>query len=508
VPYRAFRNKLTASYIAPFVIALAVLAGIILWRLADQVSINRWVEHTDRVILTAKDTELALRDVQLSYRAYLQSSDKRYLSEFAGARSEFEGDLSKMAAEVADNAEQLQRLRKINDLQEHWFKTIDTLIGRKDNRQLTAGDLVQVRSYAEAIFGALEDFIADENRFRSVRAARQESEYRIIFILVPLLSGLAVLFLGYYGWRQIQLASEQFYEALEIAESARIEAERARNEAENERSETEKARTAAEESSRKAEEASRAKDTFIGTVSHELKNPLNSIMLWSSALQRDPALGEKAQEGLAAIERAAKAQAQLIEDLLDISRIESGRMRLEIHLIDLAEVVKAGVESIRIAAEAKSITLRESYDPRVGPIAGDAGRLQQVVWNLVSNAVKFTPHGGEVRIRVERINSHAEIIVADTGRGIEPAALESVFDRFWQQDSAGESRHGVGLGLSIVKEIVSMHGGTVSANSAGAGKGSTFTVRLPLAASVDLSGDPDGDSRTGQIGAGARLGKG
>jgi signal transduction histidine kinase len=508
VPSRAFRNKLTASYIAPFVIALAVLAGIILWRLADQVSINRWVEHTDRVILTAKDTELALRDVQLSYRAYLQSSDKRYLIEFAGARSEFEGDLRKMAAEVADNAEQLQRLRKINDLQEHWFKTIDTLIGRKDNRQLTAGDLVQVRSYAEAVFNALEDFIADENRIRSVRAARQESEYRIIFILVPLLSGLAVLFLGYYGWRQIQLASEQFYEALEIAESARSEAERARNEAENERSETEKARTAAEESSRKAEEASRAKDTFIGTVSHELKNPLNSIMLWSSALQRDPALGEKAQEGLAAIERAAKAQAQLIEDLLDISRIESGRMRLDIHLIDLAEVVKAGVESIRIAAETKSITMRESCDLRVGPIAGDAGRLQQVVWNLVSNAVKFTPHGGEVRIRVERINSHAEIIVADTGRGIEPAALQSVFDRFWQQDGAGESRHGVGLGLSIVKEIVSMHGGTVSANSAGAGKGSTFTVRLPLAASVDLSADPDGDSRTGQIGAGARLGKG
>jgi signal transduction histidine kinase len=507
VPYRAFRNKLTASYIAPFLIAMAVLAGIILWRLADQVSINRWVEHTDRVILTAKDTELALRDVQLSYRAYLQSSDKRYLSEFAGARSEFEGDLRKMAAEVADNAEQLQRLRKIDDLREHWFKTIGTLIGRKDNRQLTAGDLVQVRSYAEAIFGALEDFIADENRLRSVRAARQESEYRIIFILVPLLSGLAVLFLGYYGWRQIQLASEQFYEALEIAESARSEAERARNEAENERSETEKARTAAEESSRKAEEASRAKDTFIGTVSHELKNPLNSILLWSSALQRDPD-GEKAQEGLAAIERAAKAQAQLIEDLLDISRIESGRMRLEIHLIDLAEVVKAGVESMRIAAEAKSITMRESCDPRVGPIAGDSGRLQQVVWNLVSNAVKFTPHGGEVRIRVERTNSHAEIIVADTGRGIEPAALESVFDRFWQQDGAGESRHGVGLGLSIVKEIVSMHGGTVSANSAGAGKGSTFTVRLPLAASVDIAGDHDGDSGTGQIGAGARLGKG
>ena len=138
----------------------------------------------------------------------------------------------------------------------------------------------------------------------------------------------------------------------------------------------------------------------------------------------------------------------------------------------------------------KSITLQEIIDPRVDSVAGDPGRLQQVVWNLVSNAVKFTPNGGKIQVRVERINSHVEIIVADTGQGIEPAALGSVFDRFWQADGTAQSKHGVGLGLSIVKEIVSLHGGTVVAHSEGAGKGSTFTVRLPLPVSTIPSLEP------------------
>jgi CheY-like chemotaxis protein/two-component sensor histidine kinase len=170
----------------------------------------------------------------------------------------------------------------------------------------------------------------------------------------------------------------------------------------------------------------------------------------------------------------------LIEDLLDVSRIETGRLRLDVQAVDLAEVVRAGVESMRMAAEAKSITLQEIIDPRVDFVAGDPARLQQVVWNLVSNAVKFTPNGGKIQVRVERINSHVEIVVADTGKGIEPSSLPLVFDRFWQADGTGRSSQGAGLGLSIVKEIVGLHGGTVAAHSEGLGKGATFTVRLPL----------------------------
>jgi signal transduction histidine kinase len=155
-------------------------------------------------------------------------------------------------------------------------------------------------------------------------------------------------------------------------------------------------------------------------------------------------------------------------------------MRLDVQLVDLAEVVKARVEGMRASAEAKFILLQEIMDPRIDCVVGDPGRLQQVVWNLICNAVKFTPNGGKIQVRVERINSHVEISITDTGQGIEPAALRLVFDRFWQADDAAQTKHGVGLGLSIVKEIVSLHGGTVVAQSEGAGKGSTFTVRLPL----------------------------
>jgi signal transduction histidine kinase len=186
------------------------------------------------------------------------------------------------------------------------------------------------------------------------------------------------------------------------------------------------------------------------------------------------------RRGLGAIERAVRVQAQLVEDLLDVSRIESGRLRLDVQTVDLADVVRAGVESMRTAAEAKSITLQEIIDPRVDFIAGDPARLQQVVWNLVSNAVKFTPSGGKIQVRVERINSHVEIVVADTGKGIEPSSLRLVFDRFWQAEGQGRSSQGAGLGLSIVKEIVGLHGGTVAAHSEGLGKGAMFTVRLPL----------------------------
>jgi CheY-like chemotaxis protein len=181
-----------------------------------------------------------------------------------------------------------------------------------------------------------------------------------------------------------------------------------------------------------------------------------------------------------AIDRAARTQAQLIEDLLDVSRIESGRLRLDVQATDLAKVVKSAVDSMRLAAEAKSIALHDIIDTNVSLIAGDPKRLEQVVWNLLSNAIKFTPRGGKVQVRLERINSHVEIIVTDNGQGIAASSVPYVFDRFWQETGSGQNRPGVGLGLSIVKELVALHGGTVMAHSDGVGNGSTFTVRLPL----------------------------
>jgi CheY-like chemotaxis protein len=186
--------------------------------------------------------------------------------------------------------------------------------------------------------------------------------------------------------------------------------------------------------------------------------------------------------GLEVIERNARMQAQLTEDLLDMSRITSGKMRLDIQSVEPASFVEAAIETVRPAAEGKGIRLRPLLDAAAGPIAGDPDRLQQVVWNLLTNAIKFTPKDGSVQVRLERVNSHIEITITDTGIGIKPEFLPHVFDRFRQEDSSStRSARGLGLGLSIVKHLVELHGGSVRAASPGEGGGTTFTVRLPVA---------------------------
>ncbi|HEV2296105.1 MAG TPA: PAS domain S-box protein [Tepidisphaeraceae bacterium] len=230
-----------------------------------------------------------------------------------------------------------------------------------------------------------------------------------------------------------------------------------------------------------AERASRMKDEFLATLSHELRTPLNAILGWSQILAGGAKDAEDLSEGLRTIERNARAQTQIIEDLLDMSRIISGKVRLDVQRIDLAPVVHGAVESIKPAAEAKGISLQAVLDPLAGPVSGDPNRLQQVMWNLLTNAVKFTPRGGRVQVVVERVNSHLEISVSDTGEGIEPEFLPHVFDRFRQADASTTRRHGgLGLGLAIVKQLVELHGGSIRASSSGPGTGATFTVSLPM----------------------------
>ena len=230
-----------------------------------------------------------------------------------------------------------------------------------------------------------------------------------------------------------------------------------------------------------AERASRMKDDFLATLSHELRTPLNAILGWSQIMETNPTDTETVAEGVSVISRNARVQTQMIEDLLDMSRIISGKLRLDVKRVDLAEVVTAAIESVAPSAAAKSLRIERVLDPIAGPVSGDPSRLQQVVWNLLTNAVKFTPKGGKVQVVVERVNSHVEITVSDTGQGIKPEFLPFVFDRFRQADASTTRRFGgLGLGLSIVKQIVELHGGTVRVKSSGEGKGSSFTVNLPL----------------------------
>lgn len=229
------------------------------------------------------------------------------------------------------------------------------------------------------------------------------------------------------------------------------------------------------------EQANQTKDEFLATVSHELRTPLNAMMGWATILRRGGLDATTTAHALEVLERNARSQAQLIEDLLDVSRIITGKLRLDALPLSLAQVIKAAVDVVHPAADARGVRLEVMLDPLAGPVLGDSGRLQQVVWNLLNNAVKFTLDGGRVQIRLQRTNSHVEIVVSDNGQGISQEFLPFVFDRFRQADGSLARKHGgMGLGLAIVRHLVELHGGTVSAFSAGRNKGSIFTVKLPL----------------------------
>jgi PAS domain S-box-containing protein len=309
-------------------------------------------------------------------------------------------------------------------------------------------------------------------------AARDEEHFNLIrnlgfksAMILPLVArgrthGLITLVIAesgrHYDKTDLALAEDLAQRAAFAVDNARLyrEAQRARAEAEH---------------------ANRAKDEFLATVSHELRTPLNAIIGWAHMLRHnkfDEATTERAME---TIERNSRAQARLIEDILDVSRIITGKLRLDVQPIELIPVVEAAIDAVRPAADAKEIRLQTILDPRAGPISGDPGRLQQVVWNLMSNAVKFTSRGGRIQIRLERVNSHVEIIVSDTGQGISAELLPYIFERFRQGDSSSTRIHGgLGLGLAIVRHLVELHGGTVHASSMGDGEGATFTVKLPL----------------------------
>jgi len=233
-----------------------------------------------------------------------------------------------------------------------------------------------------------------------------------------------------------------------------------------------------------AERVGRMKDEFLATLSHELRTPLSAILGWATLLRSEGgATQPEFEEGIEIIERNARSQAQLIEELLDMSRVINGKLRLDVQPVDLQAVVSDAVASIRPSADAKGIRVTHVLDPKGGTITGDPNRLQQVLWNLLTNAVKFTPKGGRVQVFLRRVNSHVEISVMDSGQGISAEFLPHLFTRFSQADTSIARKHGgLGLGLALVKSLIELHGGNVKASSEGEGQGSTFVVSLPLTA--------------------------
>ena len=307
-----------------------------------------------------------------------------------------------------------------------------------------------------------------------------------------------------YGWLYLsdRLDEEEFSEADErlaatltaqaavayenarlYTEAQRHAAELQQEVAEREQAEQERARLLVREQAARAEAeaANRAKDEFLATLSHELRTPLTAVLGWARLLRTGNLPAGTVEGALETIERNAKAQSQLIDDLLDVSRIITGKLRLDSRPVDIAGVITAAIDSVRPAARAKSISLQVELDPMSGPLLGDAVRLQQVAWNLLSNAVKFTPEGGRVNVRLRRMDSHVEVVVEDTGQGIAAEFLPHVFDRFRQADGTTTRKHGgLGLGLAIARHLVELHGGSIRADSRGDGQGASFCVTLPL----------------------------
>ena len=231
-----------------------------------------------------------------------------------------------------------------------------------------------------------------------------------------------------------------------------------------------------------AETASRMKDEFLATVSHEIRTPLNAIIGWSHLLRSGRLDKATAARAVETIDRNAKSQAQLIEDILDASRIVTGKLRLNTEPVDIASVINAAIDSVQLAIDSKDLHLEVTLDPSARHTVGDSNRLQQIVWNLLANAIKFTPAGGHIEVKVERADDTLQLRVSDTGQGIGASFLPFIFDRFRQADGTTTREHGgLGLGFAIVRHLVELHGGTIKADSAGEGLGATFTIRLPLA---------------------------
>ena len=316
------------------------------------------------------------------------------------------------------------------------------------------------------------------------------------YLAVPVVSSSGEVLGGlFFGHPQPDIFSDREEQiVVGLASQAAIAMDNARlyEAAKKARAEAEKAANDNALLYRQAEESGRLKEEFLATISHELRTPLNAILGWARMLRSGQLSDDNAAKALDTIERNARAQAQLIDDLLDVSRIVTGKLRMDVRPTDPNSFIDAAVEAVRPAAEAKGVRIQKIVDTGAVSVTGDPVRLQQIVWNLLSNAIKFTPRNGRVQIRLERVDSHVEIVVNDTGQGIEADFLPHVFDRFRQADQRASRQHGgMGLGLAIVRHLVELHGGSVDARSPGEGQGATFTVLLPITPvyHVDLNGE-------------------
>jgi signal transduction histidine kinase/CheY-like chemotaxis protein len=451
---RIFRRMLLIGAALP-ILAMLLMTGLLCLQIHQRSLDVDWTEHSDEVLKTASDNLLYLTQMAAILRDYLIRGDSTSLTSYRQSANRAAGSLSALASLVRDNPAQVGRVNAISQLKGELIERYDEIIDDYNHDNCT-NCFAKLSGSSQLMIGIYQDFgqfTAAERDIRSQRQARQAAaEHGIIaglaaLVIVVLAASISSI------WITLRRVASVYEGALAGARASRAEAER----------------------------ANRAKDEFLGIVSHELRGPLSAISMWTQVLLGGPADDQKTRKGLEAISRSIQSESQMINDLLDVSRIEAGKMRLDVRTVDLPSVIEAAAEVVRPSADAKGIRVNLILDPKAGPVAGDPERLQQVFWNLLSNSVKFTPKEGRVEVKLERINSHVELSVSDNGRGIDAKVLPHIFEPFWQEDGGpSRSEAGLGLGLSICRKIVEMHGGSLIAASDGPGLGSTFTVILPV----------------------------
>jgi signal transduction histidine kinase len=488
----------------PVLLQLAVLAVLRDFQ-ASAIDAERWSIQSKSIIAKADDVRRLVAEAVANQRGGINgyASIEAQTATNGPAPSVITSQLDALGALVKESPAQLERVSRVRELAarlEKWIAEQQRLIsaGRQADAFARAG-----KGQAQALLGRIDEemtvFLAEEGRLDRERSARLRSANQRAILTTSLAAIASVPFAGLMLWvftRSIssrlrvvtgnaaRLAAHaplapQLDGSDEIAQLDRVihQTAIALGGAEERERLLDSERAARAESER----ASRLKDEFLATLSHELRTPLNAILGWSQLLRARPHDANEIAQGLQTIERNARAQAQIVEDLLEMSRIISGKLRLDVQRIDLRPVIDTAVQSVKPAAEARNIQLLTTVDHRTEAIAGDPARLQQILWNLLSNAIKFTPRDGRVEVVLRYIDSHAELTVRDTGQGIRREFLPFLFDRFRQADASTTRQHrGMGLGLSIVKSLVEMHGGTIAAHSEGEGQGATFTITLPL----------------------------
>lgn len=467
----AFRRLVIGAIVLPLALAF-VLAGIFCWQVDRLLAADHRVENSDQIIDIAERIQKLLVDMETGLRAYVMTGQTVFLEPYNQADPQIEPDLRKLEALAVDNVNQSKGIGYMALKVEEWRNYA------KLERAGVEHNDPQVRSVDRIAHGkAAMDFVRliinkISGAQQQIRDADLRAAHRAAVAVLSTSIGMSIVVgavLAFMARKQLHAAADTYTDALHRAQQ---------------RDEEKTQLLASERHARSvAEHANRMKDEFLATLSHELRTPLNAILGWAHLLRRQSQTDSELASGLESIERNARMQTQLIEDLLDMSRIVSGKIRLDIQRVTPISFIEPAIQTISPAAEAKHIRIEKILDPLAGPISADPNRLQQVMWNLLSNAVKFTPKNGKIQVLLERVNSHIEITVADTGEGIPPEFLPYVFDKFRQADASSTRKFGgLGLGLSIVKQLVELHGGTVGVKSAGPGQGATFIIHLPVSA--------------------------